>query len=136
MQDPFRKKVRIFCEHSRLLPRCEKSGVFRKYEAHSARLDTEAGSSGENRLSVYIYSQLVRALEEYLGTAVVSNVGAELSVAALGIFADKRQESQAADFFYNEYVHKSVVRLRIGHGVEAAAVIAAVACADKGKFAG
>ncbi len=59
----------------------------------------------------------------------------EIGIFALGIAAHKLQEGEAGNSFDNEEVQKTVIQLGIGNGVEAAAVEASVAGADKSHLA-
>ena len=78
-------------------------------------------------------SGLVAVNDQPVRSPVLHQVG-KLLVAAIFVLADEGRNLQSADFFHQKHVQKSVLGVRLRHGVEAAAVEPTVAGTDEGQL--
>ena len=108
----------------------------RKKEAKGGRYDFKVGDRILHKLPVYVNHHFLTAFDEEGGAPVVGHdVSGKLLVSAVFVFAYEPCEGNARDLPDNEEIELAVVGLRVRYGVEASAVVAAVAGADEAKLA-
>ena len=100
-------------------------------EIDRLRQQTEFDGFPVNRFTVHIDDQFFITFDFQPVGAEVCNEIRIVGILAFGVGADDLEEGEAGDTLDDQKVKHAVVRARLRHGVEAAAVKAAVAAADQ-----